>query len=324
MCPKISVVMPAYNAERYIAQAFESLINQTFEDWECLVVDDASTDGTLQIIKTYATREPRIKYQIRTENSGSAKIPRDIAIAMANSDWILSLDADDYFAPDTLEKLWLRQAETCVDAVLLKLVRVDENGNLQMDKHHATIPSKDFNFSQILTGLEAAKLTIGKWTIAGNGLFHKRLFVSRRPIRNYMNADEYDTRQKLIAAKTVAFSDAHYYYRKVTSSITQAFGTKLFDTLYVNKLLLELIEEMYVATDDVVKTMRLQRFYDIVDKWLALVRKSKKLSCDERTNMRKLINENYNDMKAVYKPAFRRIFIVGRHIFRKIISVMFV
>ena len=133
-----------------------------------------------------------------------------------------------------------------------------------------------------------------------------------------MNADEYGTRQKLIPAEKVAFVDAHYYYRRVASSITQAFSTKSFDTLHTNKLLCELIEETYSADDDVVKTMRLQRLYDIVNKRIMLLRNRRKLSCEERQTLSKLIKENYNDIKLIYKPALNRFFIVSRYMLRKI------
>ena len=183
--PKVSVIIPAYNAEMYIGQAFDSLINQTYNDWECIVVNDASTDRTLSVIEEYANRDPRIKFKTLAKNTGSAKAPRDTAVTMACSEWILALDSDDKLAADTIEKLMARQLETNADMVLLKLVLTDKDGNTK----YSSIPAADFDFSQIMTGLKAAKLTIGEWVIPGNGLIKKKLWDSRHPIDNFMNAD---------------------------------------------------------------------------------------------------------------------------------------
>ena len=76
----ISIAMPAYNAEKYISYAIESVIKQTFEDWELIIVDDASTDSTPNIIEEYAKRDSRIRVYTEKENSGSARLPRLKAI----------------------------------------------------------------------------------------------------------------------------------------------------------------------------------------------------------------------------------------------------
>jgi len=292
MTPKVSVVMPAYNAEQYIRQALDSLINQTFTDWECIIVNDGSTDNTLHIIEEYSSNESRIRYKT-IERSGTAKIPRDTAVTMSRGEWILALDSDDMLATDTIEKMLSRQMETNADIVLLKLIHTDENGIVG----NVCIPSCSFDFSQIMTGLNAAKLTIGKWIINGNGLIPKRLFDNRRFIKNYMNADEYDTRQMLIMADKVAFVDAHYYYRQHSVSITKSFSAKRFDCLYTDKLLQELIEASYDKTDDVIETVRLYRFRNILHLRCLFVRNSDKLLKEEHQRISSLIKENYKDIK---------------------------
>lgn len=110
--PTVSIVMPAYNAEKYLAEAILSVKNQSFSDWELIIVNDASTDNTLSIIEYYAQRDARIKYASNTQNSGSARLPRFKAISMAISDWIFGLDADDFIAEDCLTKMIGRAQET--------------------------------------------------------------------------------------------------------------------------------------------------------------------------------------------------------------------
>jgi glycosyltransferase involved in cell wall biosynthesis len=97
---KVSVVMAAYNAERYIAEAIESILSQTFEDFEFLIVNDGSTDGTEDILEK--CKDPRIKV-IHQLNTGCASA-RDLAIAQASGEYIAIMDADDISLPERLEK----------------------------------------------------------------------------------------------------------------------------------------------------------------------------------------------------------------------------
>ena len=101
--PKISVIMPAYNAAAYIEEAIRSVAHQTFGDWELIVVDDCSKDETVQIVTTLAGEDSRIHLICRAENSGGAAIVRNQAIAMARGEYVAFLDSDDAWLPEKLE-----------------------------------------------------------------------------------------------------------------------------------------------------------------------------------------------------------------------------
>lgn len=98
----ISVIMPAYNAEEFIAQAIESILNQTYQTFELLIVDDGSTDGTVEIINYYAAKDSRIKF-IQADHGGGPRA-RNIAAKVAQYPWIAMMDSDDIAYPDRLEK----------------------------------------------------------------------------------------------------------------------------------------------------------------------------------------------------------------------------
>jgi len=98
----ISVVMPAYNSARYIAEAIQSVQAQTLGDFEFIIVDDGSTDDTLAIIQKFAADDRRIRV-ITHPNKGMGRALND-AIALATGAWIARIDADDLMAPDRLEK----------------------------------------------------------------------------------------------------------------------------------------------------------------------------------------------------------------------------
>lgn len=98
----ISVVMPAYNAEKYIDSAIESILNQTFQEFELIVIDDGSSDNTLGIIKSYAEKDNRVKV-LQSEHVGASQA-RNLAIARAQYEWIAMMDADDIALPERFEK----------------------------------------------------------------------------------------------------------------------------------------------------------------------------------------------------------------------------
>ncbi|MBL6454000.1 glycosyltransferase family 2 protein [Belnapia sp. T6] len=110
--PAVSILMPAYDVARYVGAAVDSVLAQSFSDWELLVVDDGSRDGTAEVVA--ARPDPRIRL-IRQENAG-VSTARSRAMAEARGESVLFLDADDWLAPDALERL-LAALETVPAAV---------------------------------------------------------------------------------------------------------------------------------------------------------------------------------------------------------------
>lgn len=100
----VSVITPCFNASSTISQTIDSVLKQTYGNWEMLIIDDCSTDESADIIKKYCKEDARIKY-FKTENStGSPSIPRNIGIDNAKGQYIAFLDADDLWLPEKLEK----------------------------------------------------------------------------------------------------------------------------------------------------------------------------------------------------------------------------
>lgn len=102
MIPAISIVMPVWNGEEFLAEAVESILGQTFSDFELIVVDDGSTDGTLDLLHGY--RDPRLKIH-QLSHSGIV-VALNHGIANSQAAWIARQDADDFSFPDRLEKQW--------------------------------------------------------------------------------------------------------------------------------------------------------------------------------------------------------------------------
>lgn len=105
---KVSVILPVYNTEPYLAQCLSSILEQTLQDFEILCVDDGSTDGSLALLRQYAQRDPRIR--VLTQQNAYAGVARNHALRHAQGKYVAFLDSDDFFAPDLLEKTY-RQCE---------------------------------------------------------------------------------------------------------------------------------------------------------------------------------------------------------------------
>ncbi len=101
--PLVSVVMPAYNCSGFINQSIESVQNQTYENWELIIVDDCSSDNTVEIVESYAEGDSRIKLFSLSKNGGPAAA-RNKAIEVSAGDYIAFLDSDDLWVADKLEK----------------------------------------------------------------------------------------------------------------------------------------------------------------------------------------------------------------------------
>ena len=101
--PKISIVMSVYNGERYVGEALDSICAQTFRDWELIIINDCSTDGTAEILKKYAAADNRIRI---FENEVNLKLPSSLnkAVALSEGTYIARMDADDIALPERLEK----------------------------------------------------------------------------------------------------------------------------------------------------------------------------------------------------------------------------
>lgn len=118
MSRMVSVIMPNYNSEQYISDAIESVLAQTYQDWEMLIVDDCSTDRSYEIIESYARKDSRIKAYRTERHCGSPGLPRNVAVGHARGRYIAFLDSDDQWMPEKLESQ-LRLFESADDAAVV-------------------------------------------------------------------------------------------------------------------------------------------------------------------------------------------------------------
>jgi len=140
--PVISIIIPVYNAEKYLDRCMNSVFAQTFTDFECILVDDGSSDNTGTICDGYAEKDERIKV-VHQKNVGPAEA-RHTGIDLAKADFIHFIDSDDWVEPCTLELFYKKQQETGADIVIEKGTAIfNSNGHdisLLPDVEPATLP----------------------------------------------------------------------------------------------------------------------------------------------------------------------------------------
>lgn len=123
----VSIITPVYNAEEFIGQTIDSVLKQTYVDWELLLIDDCSSDSSADIIKNYLD-DKRIKYIKLDKNSGAA-VTRNTGLSNANGRYIAFLDSDDIWKPDKLEKQINLTKEKNVGFVFTSYRYITQNGN---------------------------------------------------------------------------------------------------------------------------------------------------------------------------------------------------
>lgn len=135
----VSIITPCFNSEKYISQAIQSVLNQTHQEWELLLVDDCSSDETFSIISNFASQDNRIKAFKLDENSG-AGVARNFAIQKASGNYIAFLDADDLWKSEKLEKQLHFMHTQNIPFTFSFYETIDEVGNLRNET--ITTPSK--------------------------------------------------------------------------------------------------------------------------------------------------------------------------------------
>lgn len=227
----VSVVMPAYNASKYIGRAIESVLSQTYSNIELVIADDASTDNTCEIVEGYV--DNRVKLIKKKINSGSAYIPRYRAFMYSVGDYVLHLDADDYLEPTYVECLMNRLLTCQADVCCGWMVLVDEDGHLLGGR--SCTPKSEFDFNCQMTGKEAFFHTVPQWQISMNGCLAKReawehgFQRTAKPGKHGIHDDENVSRYILLWAKKVVFYKASHFYTVNRKSVTHVFNEQIFD-----------------------------------------------------------------------------------------------
>lgn len=229
--PAISVIVPVYKVEPYLRRCVDSLLSQSFSDFELILVDDGSPDGCGVICDEYAAQDARV-HVIHQKNGGLSAARNagiDWAFAHSDSRWLAFVDSDDAVSPDYLRKMYevaeQHQAELCVSD--FQSVFID--GGTEQDE--ISIPFRVCSGRELLEEgiMQANWHTVLAW----NKLYRKELFAELRFPAGYINEDEAVIHRVLGGSGTVVFlpDKLYYYYRRADSIMGAGLNIKRTDVL---------------------------------------------------------------------------------------------
>lgn len=156
MSSLVSIITPCYNSSSFISQTINSVLSQTYTNWEMLIIDDCSTDNSAEIIKKYSEKDPRIKYLKTDIASGSPTKPRNMGILNAKGRFIAFLDSDDIWLSNKLELQLPLFIESNVAIVYSYYEKMSEDGKCS----GRVIKSRKFHtYRSLLCGNEIGCLT---------------------------------------------------------------------------------------------------------------------------------------------------------------------
>lgn len=163
--PKISVLIPAYNVERYLPKCLDSVLSQTFDDFEIILINDGSTDGTGKLCDDYAARDSRIKVYHQSNKGISAT--RELCLQYASGDYIQFIDSDDWVEPDILEIMYSMAQASNSDVIECSFYLETANASKPFCFNHSK--KEDFLNDSIA----------GKWAVLWRHFFKKTFLVGQ-------------------------------------------------------------------------------------------------------------------------------------------------
>jgi len=223
--PKVSVIVPVYNVENYLAKCLNSLVKQTLRNIEIIVVNDGSRDGSQEIIKDFSEKYPE-KIKAFTKENGGLGDARNFGIDHASGDYFGFVDSDDYVSETMFEEMLNLAEKYSAEMVICNIQKVDQQGNVtQKLTQIPNMPEKivlENNFSVF------ADLSY----FACNKLFRKDLFEHKRFKKGVHFEDIQLIPQLLLNCKVLAQTqNYHYQYLERTDSITKTHNIKGLDML---------------------------------------------------------------------------------------------
>jgi teichuronic acid biosynthesis glycosyltransferase TuaG len=231
----ISVIMPAYNAEKFISQSIESVLNQTFVEWELIIVDDGSTDKTSEIVKKYARTDKRIKlfYQ---ENGKQGKA-RNLAISKSDGKYLAFLDADDIMLPNHLD-IQLKRIDFLKADLVFSNCYIFTKLPLNGDEKSYSVEDKCYESTEgINSFLEWNRIPILTVLVKKECVLKVGGFSE---VSGIQNAEDYHLWLKLLLnnGKLCGTNKVHCAYRLHTVSASNDDRLSEFEVLYALKELL--------------------------------------------------------------------------------------
>lgn len=295
----ISIIVPAYNAEKYIEKCLDSLVNQTKEELEFIIVNDGSTDSTEELVKKY--KDKRIKY-FKNKNQGIGKT-RNFGIDKATSKYIMFLDSDDYLAKNACEVMYNKAENNNLDIVICDFYKEYDNGNI------LEIRTPDFEESTLKENPDIITEYLCPWA----KIYRRDLLINNKIkfVENLKYEDApFVIEAYLKANKIGKVNECLNYYLIHGNSETTVRDRRCFDILKIIDKIRKLTKDTPELTDKINRlTVRIVTNYTI----------QQRVQKDKRVGM-EFIDEAFAYMKKEVPDYKKNRYYEGRGFLRRTIE----
>lgn len=238
--PLLSIIIPTFNRAHLISETLDSILKQSFQNWECIIIDDGSIDDTEKLIATYSKKDARFIYFSRPKNlKKGANSCRNFGFLKSNGDFIKWLDSDDILLPDALEIQRKLFTNSTVDVVVSKLQFIDFNtkNSIKINAIHSNTIIYDY--------------FIGKIAFYVSGPLWKKTFLEKQPVlfdELISNLDDWDFNLRMIYQKpTIVYDDSivvqyMIHQNSLTSEIEKLNHKELKSELFARDKHLKIIK----------------------------------------------------------------------------------
>ena len=238
---KISVILPVFNEQKYIKKAIESVLNQSLDDFELIVINDGSTDSTLDIINGFD--DDRIKIINQTNQGPGAS--RNNALEIASGDYVMFLDGDDWYCEDALETAYSEAVKNSTDISIFQIIkyndgRYGENSWFNLDNFPKDFENRVFNphecgdFLFDISVSASQKIFRNEFLNSIHARFPEGIYFEDMPFFFYT----------FLKAERVSIIKKHLYVRrKHSGSITESVDSKFLDTVEAGQILMDIFIE---------------------------------------------------------------------------------
>lgn len=235
----ISIIIPTFNVENYIRECLKSILNQTYINFELIIIDDHSTDDTINIIKNMAKIDRRIKLFINEKNEGCA-FSRNLGLRFHKGKYITYIDADDFVMEEYLEKLYNNLKKFNADISICQHKKVSNTKRKHKSSSKAS-NIKVLNSDEAICYLSRQeKFSVALW----GKLFKSEVFDDEQFPLTKSASDCFVMYKLLNKSKKIVFDDSvKYLYRKVMTSITHRKNEINLDLIYETKKVLLYVED---------------------------------------------------------------------------------
>lgn len=214
--PKFSIIIPVYNVEKYLKECLNSIVNQTFKDLEIILINDGSTDRSLQICEKYAQKDDRIILINKEKNEGLG-FARNTGLEYANCEYISFVDSDDFIATDTYEKIWNVIEKNDTDMIIFGLDLFYEE-NMHPIKSETDWYKLNYNKLNAVTPTLMNKINVEVWN-----KIYKKSIIDKYNLRfpKGIFEDVYFLYRYMAVIQNIYFENSIlYFYRQRNNSLT--------------------------------------------------------------------------------------------------------